>query len=63
VCDELVESIDLAPTFLAAVGAHPAEQAHRLEGRSLLPFLRGNAPETWRRFANCPSKSRRQLPT
>jgi arylsulfatase A-like enzyme len=51
VCDELVESIDLAPTFLAAVGADPAEQAHRLEGRSLLPFLRGNAPEAWRRFA------------
>ncbi len=51
VCDELVESIDLAPTFLAAVGADPAEQAHRLEGRSLLPFLRGAAPPEWRRFA------------
>ena len=41
VCDELVESIDLVPTFLEAVGADPAEQAHRLEGRSLVPLLRG----------------------
>ncbi len=43
VCDELVEAIDLAPTFLVAVGADPAEQAHRLEGRSLMPLLRGDA--------------------
>ena len=51
VCDELVESIDLAPTFLDALGSDPAEQSHRLEGRSLLPWLRGQEPETWRRFA------------
>ena len=41
VCDALVETIDLAPTFLEALGADPAEQSHRLEGRSLMPFLRG----------------------
>jgi arylsulfatase A-like enzyme len=51
VCDELVEAIDLIPTFLEALGADPAGQSHRLEGRSLLPFLRGNPPAEWRRFA------------
>ena len=51
VCDELVESIDLAPTFLEAIGSDPSAQAHRLEGRSLLPFLRGARPGRWRRFA------------
>ena len=48
-CGELVESIDLIPTFLAALGADPAEQSHRLEGRSLLQLLRGEAP-AWRQF-------------
>jgi arylsulfatase A-like enzyme len=47
-CDALVEAIDLAPTFLEAMGADPAEQSHRLEGRSLLPFLRGERPVQWR---------------
>ncbi len=51
VCDELVETIDLIPTFLEALGADPAEQSHRLEGRSLQPFLNGKPPATWRRFA------------
>ena len=49
-CDALVELIDLVPTFLEALGADPAEQAHRLEGRSLVPFLRGRTPTQWRRF-------------
>ncbi len=51
VCDELVETIDLAPTFLEALGTDPASQSHRLEGRSLAPFLRGEAPAGWRQFA------------
>jgi arylsulfatase A-like enzyme len=51
VCDELVEAIDLAPTFLEALGADPAAQSHRLEGRSLVPFLTGNSPPEWRRCA------------
>ena len=50
VCDELVEAIDLIPTFLEALGADPAHQVHRLEGRSLAPFLRGEPPTQWRRF-------------
>jgi arylsulfatase A-like enzyme len=52
VCDELVESIDLAPTFLDALGADADAQSHRLEGHSLLPFLRGQtALAAWRRYA------------
>ncbi len=43
VCDELVETIDLIPTFLEVLGNDPAEQSHRLEGRSLVPFLHGRA--------------------
>ena len=51
VCDELVETIDLVPTFLDAVGVDWTGQSHRLEGRSLMPFLRGEAPARWRPFA------------
>ena len=50
-CDELVEAIDLAPTFLDALGADWRTETHRLEGRSLLPFLHGDAPAEWRRYA------------
>ncbi len=48
VSDALVEQIDLAPTFLEALGA--AWPDHMLEGRSLLPLLRGEAPADWRDF-------------
>jgi arylsulfatase A-like enzyme len=51
VCDELVEAIDLAPTFLEALGSDPAGQSHRLEGRSLVPFLHGRRPDSWRSYA------------
>ena len=44
-CDALVEAIDLAPTFVAAAGG--AVPDHVLEGRSLLPWLRGERP-AWR---------------
>ncbi|UWQ59254.1 sulfatase-like hydrolase/transferase [Leisingera caerulea] len=47
-CDELVEAIDLLPTFLEAAGGEPAP--HILEGRSLMPFLRGENPD-WREYA------------
>ncbi|HEX3937314.1 MAG TPA: sulfatase-like hydrolase/transferase [Xanthobacteraceae bacterium] len=50
VCDDLVEAIDLAPTFLEFAGGNPALQSHRLEGRSLLPLIRGERPPSWRRF-------------
>ena len=51
VCDAPVESIDLLPTFLDALGSDPITQSHRLEGRSLLPWLRGETPEAWREIA------------
>ncbi|AUQ67686.1 sulfatase-like hydrolase/transferase [Phaeobacter inhibens] len=47
-CDEVVEAIDLLPTFLEAAGGEPAP--HILEGRSLMPWLRGEMPE-WRDYA------------
>ncbi len=51
VCDALVESIDLAPTFVEAAGG--TVPGHILEGRSLLPILRGQATETGRDFVIC----------
>jgi arylsulfatase A-like enzyme len=52
VCDAAVESIDLLPTFLDILGSDPREQSHRLEGRSLLPWLRGEMPPAvWREIA------------
>jgi arylsulfatase A-like enzyme len=48
-CDALVEGIDLVPTFLEKLGADWRAQSHRLEGRSLVPFLHGGAPAEWRR--------------
>lgn len=50
VCDELVESIDLVPTFIEAAGGDAAAQSHRLEGRSLVPLLRGAKAEPWRDY-------------
>lgn len=51
--DALVEAIDLVPTFLDVLGAPPVP--HRLEGRSLQPFLHGAEPGDWRDdvFAEC----------
>jgi arylsulfatase A-like enzyme len=46
--DELVEMIDLAPTFLNALGGAP--KPHILEGRDLTPLLHGTAGFS-RRFA------------
>ena len=45
--EALVESIDLAPTFLEGFGGAP--MPHVLEGRSLAPLLRGEVVE-WRDF-------------
>ncbi|MFP1631990.1 sulfatase-like hydrolase/transferase [Zhengella sp. ZM62] len=41
VSDELVECIDLVPTFLEVAGGDPATVDHILEGRSLVPLLHG----------------------
>jgi arylsulfatase A-like enzyme len=46
-CDALVESIDLAATFVDAAGDKVPD--HIIEGRSLLPWLRGETPD-WREF-------------
>ena len=48
VCDALVEAIDLAPTFVEMAGGEVAD--HILEGRSLMPWLRGERPD-WRDVA------------
>ncbi len=49
VCDTLVEAIDLAPTFMEAIGADVPD--HILEGRSLVPILHGEMPGDWREYA------------
>ena len=46
VSSKLVEAIDLVPTFLDAYENKVSR--HRLEGRSLMPLIRGPAPSTWR---------------
>lgn len=46
VSDALVESIDLAATFIEAEGGESPR--HVVEGRSLLPFLHGQPPADWR---------------
>ncbi|MGL4495329.1 MAG: sulfatase-like hydrolase/transferase, partial [Beijerinckiaceae bacterium] len=50
VCDALIESIDIVPTILEALGDHAARHDHVLEGRSLMPLLRGENP-VWRTVA------------
>lgn len=47
-CDALVESIDLAATFVEAAGGTVPD--HIIEGRSLLPWLQGHTPD-WRQYA------------
>ncbi len=47
VCDALVESIDLAATFVDAAGGDVPD--HIIEGRSLMPWLNGETPE-WRDY-------------
>jgi arylsulfatase A-like enzyme len=51
VCDALVESIDLAPTFLDIAGGEPA--GHILEGESLMPILHGQRDDTQRDTVIC----------
>ena len=48
VCNELVEMIDLLPTFVDYAGG--AAPSNVVEGRSLLPLLRGQKPPDWREF-------------
>jgi arylsulfatase A-like enzyme len=44
--DALVQAIDLAPTFLDYFGGQ--SRPHILEGHSLMPFIEGKPPATWR---------------
>lgn len=46
-CAALVESIDLAATFVGAAGGQVP--GHIIEGRSLMPWLRGETPD-WRDY-------------
>ena len=46
---ELVEAIDLLPTFVEATGAPDA--SHRLEGRSLMPLIEKRDAAEWREAA------------
>ncbi|MDP5219323.1 sulfatase-like hydrolase/transferase [Ruegeria sp. 2205SS24-7] len=50
-CDALVESIDLAPSFLDVAGGDPVD--HILEGESLLPILHGLRSDTFRSHVIC----------
>jgi arylsulfatase A-like enzyme len=47
VCDELVQNIDLAPTFFEIAGAAPPA-GYRIDGRSLVPLLDDGRAENWR---------------
>jgi arylsulfatase A-like enzyme len=44
--DALVSMTDFAPTFLEAAGVPAAD--YKMSGKSLLPWLRGEAPADWR---------------
>jgi len=46
-CDELVQSIDLAPTFFDLAGAAIPDK-YVMDGRSLKPLFAGGKPDQWR---------------
>ncbi|MFW6164094.1 MAG: sulfatase/phosphatase domain-containing protein, partial [Planctomycetota bacterium] len=45
-CDYLCQNLDYAPTFLDACGAPVPDD---MQGLSLVPLLRGETPESWRK--------------
>jgi arylsulfatase A-like enzyme len=53
VCDDLVESIDLLPTFLEMADSDPAGVSHIVEGRSLVPIVHGTATSPHRERVIC----------
>lgn len=57
--DRLVESIDLLPTFVDALGGDVPR--HVLEGRSLVPVMEGTDPE-WRSYAISESEYATRVP-
>jgi len=44
-CSEMVLNIDMAPTLIELAGGEPAAQ---MDGESIVPYMEGNAPDTWR---------------
>jgi arylsulfatase A-like enzyme len=46
-CDELVQNIDLAPTFFDLAGATVPDK-YVMDGRSLKPLFAGRKPDQWR---------------
>jgi arylsulfatase A-like enzyme len=44
-CDAMALNVDVAPTILELAGVEPAS---RMQGRSLVPLLRGERPDDWR---------------
>jgi hypothetical protein len=46
-CDELVQNIDLAPTFFDLAGANVPD-GYIMDGRSLRPLFGGSKPRQWR---------------
>ncbi|MCB1406533.1 MAG: sulfatase-like hydrolase/transferase, partial [Rhodobacteraceae bacterium] len=53
VCDALVESIDLVPTFYQVAGGDPHDIDHIVEGYSLCPILHGETTQTPRDASFC----------
>ncbi len=53
VCEDLVESIDLLPTFLETAGGDVSGVDHILEGRSLVPVLHNSGDESPRTHVIC----------
>jgi len=47
VCDELVQNIDLAPTFFE-LGEAEKPESYRIDGQSLTPLLKDGKAEDWR---------------
>jgi len=52
-CSALVESVDLAPTFLDVYGGNALP--HVMDGTSLRPWLFGQSPTNWREIVVCES--------
>lgn len=52
IVDEFVTLMDIAPTLIGLAGAQPLDKC---AGSSLIPFLRGETPQTWRDsvYAQC----------
>jgi arylsulfatase A-like enzyme len=53
VCDELVECIDLPPTFVEVAGGRAKDLDHILEGHSLMPYLRDPGAGPVRDYVIC----------